>query len=479
MPNNAGLAGGAGFFEGFNRIFTPFVMGQVQNQQQAQMQNQLLLRKELNSTLAPLMDHGLLDENNQDEVEAMNYAMASDANAKPPKNLATTMAVWRGRMQQLQQGIADPEAVAQAEPQTPVDARMQQAVQGAQKIREGGGTITFRGKNGSISYAGQSFTEQQKRKVNQAYQRYNKGNASLDEITGSLGLGPDEESVVRDRVAQDVFTQLVEQGAGREEAARAAIVGTRSMLPQLVEMAFGTQQAAEKAIATGRANISLIPEKTDAEREARIAKPLSPEERAAGVEAGTMDPEANKRIQKTLAGEDRPKLSGPTATERAAIAERESQIEQLQRIETLLPKTKVLGKIAGTLAGVSEEYLGGLGLSEDDLTVMTEINGFRNRIIKMLSGGAVPAAEYDRVQKELPDVKLDAKVNRVRIKRTLLNLKTLQKKYGETLFQSGVTNLPESVAPADAAPAPAASEAPAPAAEPAPFKILSVEPVTP
>lgn len=594
MPNGNTIAGaGAGFFDGFNRFFGPFVMNQVSNQQQAQFQNEQALRKELFSTATPLMENGLIDENNPDEAEALAYMYSSTAGSKQPKNLATTMAVWRGKMARLQEGIGSgeltpepaplPEGVAgPPQPKSVMDQRMDQAIQRGMKIREGGGTISFPTRGGGrVSYAGQTFTEQEKRKLNKAYHDFNRGEASLDEILGSAGLGPKEETIVRDRVAMDTFTQLVEQGAGRKEAAKAAIVGTRSMLPTLVEMAFGTEKAAEQAIATGRARMSLIPEeealRTDAlvdrqerltpgavdraqkieegktpeilkreeqrtpvlvdrqqqmlpgeiakveqterartpeiiererqrtpiavdratqtgraeigliperaaaENQARLQNPRTPEDRARAVEAGTLSPEANTRIQKTLQGEDRPKLAGPTAAERTAIAEREAKIEQLNRIDALLPKMKVLGKVWGTLAGISEEYLDGLGLSEDDLTGMAEINNFRNDIIKLISGGAVPAAEAARVEKQLPDITKSSVINRVRIKQTKNNLKVLQRKYGDVLFQSGVTNLPASVDPrkAEPSPAPAAPAPEAPAVEPAPFKILSVEPVEP
>lgn len=120
MPNgNAIGSAGAGFFDGFNRFFTPFVMNQVAEQQQAAFKNQQALRKELFETITPLMENGLLDENDKDQAEALAYAYSSDINAKQPKNLATTMAVWRGKLSQMENMVPQANAFLNQEQTTP------------------------------------------------------------------------------------------------------------------------------------------------------------------------------------------------------------------------------------------------------------------------------------------------------------------------------------------------------------------------
>jgi hypothetical protein len=122
VPNNNGLAAGSGFFQGFNSIFTPYIMRQTEMQQQQAFATRAALKKELTDILSQQMDLGLFDENDKDAQEAIQFAYSSDINAKEPKNLAHFMAGARMRLQEMEGAVPQAMDVLSGNTPTPAPA---------------------------------------------------------------------------------------------------------------------------------------------------------------------------------------------------------------------------------------------------------------------------------------------------------------------------------------------------------------------
>jgi hypothetical protein len=125
----------------------------------------------------------------------------------------------------------------------------------------------------------------------------------------------------------------------------------------------------------------------------------------------------------------------PGTAERKQLAEDMGTVGQLRHIKNTFNPAFV-GPLHGRGAGILEN-IGMLGTTESDFRA--QVSTLRNQVLNMRSGAAISPAEFDRIEKELPDTNNSTSTFQARLLATTRNALRLAYLRRDVMAQTGIS----------------------------------------